>query len=46
MSSKHAMETHYGKMDNYRSSEGRHIKIKFKGKLEDTVLICLPSDER
>ena len=38
MSSKHAMETHYGKMDNYRSSEGRHIKIKLKGKLEDTVL--------
>jgi GMP reductase len=25
-------------MDNYRSSEGRHVKIKFKGKLEDTVL--------
>lgn len=38
MSSKHAMETHYGKMDKYRSSEGRHIKIKLKGKLEDTVL--------
>ena len=32
------METHYGKMNNYSSSEGRHIKIKLKGKLEDTVL--------
>lgn len=38
MSSKHAMETHYGKMDKYRSSEGRHIKIKLKGNLEDTIL--------
>lgn len=38
MSSKHAMETHYGKMNDYRSSEGRYLKIKLKGKLEDTVL--------
>lgn len=38
MSSKHAMEKHYGKMDSYRSSEGRCIKIKYRGALEDTIL--------
>jgi len=38
MSSDTAMKTHYGKVANYRSSEGRTIKLKFKGYLEDTVL--------
>ena len=38
MSSEKAMEKHYGKMDKYRSSEGRCIKIKYKGGLEETVL--------
>ena len=38
MSSRKAMETHYGKMAEYRSSEGRALKIKYKGKLRDTVL--------
>ena len=38
MSSKHAMEKHYGKMSEYRSSEGRNLKIKYKGSLENTVL--------
>ena len=38
MSSKNAMETHYGKMDNYRASEGRYLKIKYKGSLENTIL--------
>ena len=38
MSSQHAMEKHYGKMAKYRSSEGRCIKIKYKGPLEKTVL--------
>ncbi len=38
MSSKHAMEKHYGKMNEYRSSEGRVIKVPFKGHLENTVL--------
>lgn len=38
MSSKHAMEKHYGKMSEYRSSEGRNLKIKYKGPLEKTVL--------
>ena len=38
MSSQLAMEKHYGKMAKYRSSEGREIKVKYKGALEDTVL--------
>ena len=38
MSSKLAMEKHYGKMEKYRSSEGRVIKVKLKGHLENTVL--------
>ena len=37
MSSKHAMEKYYGKMNDYRASEGTVLKIKYKGKLEDTV---------
>ena len=37
MSSKHAMEKHYGKMEKYRSSEGRVIKVKYKGSLNDTI---------
>jgi GMP reductase len=37
MSSKHAMEKHYGSMNNYRSSEGRVIKLKYKGAIQDTV---------
>jgi GMP reductase len=38
MSSKHAMERHYGGMEKYRASEGAVIKMKYKGALEDTVL--------
>ena len=37
MSSKKAMETHYGKMEEYRSSEGRELLMKCKGSLNDTV---------
>lgn len=37
MSSETAMKKHFGKMDNYRSSEGRTIKIKYKGSLDKTV---------
>lgn len=37
MSSKKAMETHYGKMAEYRSSEGRELKIKYKGPIANTV---------
>ena len=38
MSSQQAMEKHYGKMDNYRSSEGRYLKIKYKGPIKNTIL--------
>ena len=38
MSSDTAMEKHYGKMDKYRSSEGRTVKIPYKGKILNTVL--------
>jgi GMP reductase len=37
MSSDTAMTKHYGKMANYRSSEGRTVKIKYKGSLESTI---------
>ncbi len=38
MSSELAMTKHYGEMAKYRSSEGRVIKVKYKGPLEKTVL--------
>lgn len=38
MSSDYAQNKHYGEMAKYRSSEGRVIKIKYKGYLEKTVL--------
>jgi len=38
MSSETAMKKHYGKMDKYRSSEGRTVKLKYKGPLNNTVL--------
>ena len=37
MSSERAMKKHYGGMASYRSSEGRSIKIPYKGPLIDTV---------
>jgi GMP reductase len=37
MSSKHAMEKYFGKMEHYRSSEGAVIKVPYKGALENTV---------
>ena len=37
MSSEHAMKKHYGKMASYRSSEGRLIKVPYKGSLVNTV---------
>lgn len=37
MSSEHAMKKHYGEMKKYRSSEGRKLKIPYKGTLQDTV---------
>ena len=41
MSSDTAMNKRYGKMARYRSSEGRTIKVKYKGQLEATVLDSL-----
>ena len=38
MSSDTAMKNHYGKMASYRSSEGRTVKMKYKGPIENTVL--------
>lgn len=38
MSSDLAMNKHYGKMAHYRSSEGRVVKVKYRGRLEDTLL--------
>jgi GMP reductase len=37
MSSELAMKKHYGGMESYRSSEGRVIRIKYKGELINTV---------
>ena len=37
MSSDKAQETHYGKMEKYRASEGRVLKIPYKGDLNETV---------
>ena len=39
MSSSYAMKNNYSANNNtyYRSSEGREIKIKYKGKLDDTI---------
>lgn len=37
MSSEHAMKKHFGKMNDYRASEGRVVKIPYRGPLEHTV---------
>ena len=38
MSSDKAQNTHFGKMNSYRASEGRVLKIPYKGDLNTTVL--------
>ena len=38
MSSELAMKKHYGKMANYRASEGRILKVPYRGPLEKTIL--------
>lgn len=38
MSSEHAMTKHFGSMNKYRSSEGRVVRVKYRGPLEDTLL--------
>jgi GMP reductase len=37
MSSDKAQQTHYGKMEKYRASEGRVLKIPYKGDLNETI---------
>ncbi len=37
MSSETAMKKHVGGVANYRASEGKTVKVPFKGKVEDTV---------
>ena len=37
MSSDKAQHTHYGKMEKYRASEGRVLKIPYKGDLNNTI---------
>lgn len=37
MSSKHAMEKHYGEMANYRAEEGKVELIKYKGRVSETL---------
>lgn len=41
MSSDTAMNTHFGKVEKYRASEGKTVKIKYKGQINDTVLDIL-----
>lgn len=41
MSSDTAMKKHYGQVASYRSSEGKTIKIKYKGSLSETVMDIL-----
>lgn len=38
MSSAYAMNKHYNGVKKYRTSEGRHILVKYKGPLEKTIL--------
>ena len=40
-SSDTANEKHYGGLSNYRSSEGRTVKVKYRGKIKDTILNIL-----
>ena len=37
MSSDKAQEKHFGQMNKYRASEGRVLKIPYKGDLNDTI---------
>tara|TARA_B100000953_G_scaffold282864_1_gene261375 strand:+ start:626 stop:1660 length:1035 start_codon:yes stop_codon:yes gene_type:complete len=36
-----ANKKHYGGLSNYRSSEGRTVRIKYRGKIKDTILNIL-----
>lgn len=41
MSSKQAMNTHYGSVADYRASEGRLVHVPYRGALENTLLDIL-----
>lgn len=43
MSSDTAMKKHHGGVANYRASEGRTIKVEYKGPVENTILDILGS---
>ena len=36
-SSEVANKKHYGGLSNYRSSEGRNVRVKYRGKIKDTI---------
>jgi GMP reductase len=40
-SSEEAIEKHYGGLSDYRSSEGKKVKIQFRGKLDQSVKAIL-----
>jgi len=40
-SSDTALDKHYGGLSSYRSSEGKKVQLKFRGKIKDTVLNIL-----
>ena len=40
-SSDTALDKHYGGLANYRSSEGKKVQLKYRGKIKDTVLNIL-----
>jgi GMP reductase len=40
-SSNTAINRHYGGLSNYRSSEGKKVQLKYRGKIKDTVLNIL-----
>ena len=37
MSSEHAMKKYYGKVAEYRSPEGKFVKLKYRGPVENTI---------
>ena len=36
-----ANKKHYGGLSNYRSSEGRIVRVKYRGKIKNTILDIL-----
>ena len=36
-----ANKKHYGGLSDYRSSEGRTVRVKYRGKIRDTILNIL-----